>query len=217
MIIFDKDNLHHAHVCAGDKEQILESVLSFIKDDLSIEVVGNPDVRIGHFDNFGINDARSINMAQLKKSTNGGKMIFVMSLVSITSEAQNSLLKMFEEPTKDTYFFVITNTADIFLPTLLSRVEIKKHNGGVNVEIEDFVKNFIKSNKAERLVLLKKMIEEKDKSKTLDLLNTLETTLYEKHGASAVGSYEVIDLCRRYINNRGASVKMLLEYLALSL
>jgi DNA polymerase III subunit delta' len=214
---FKKDNLHHAYICVGDREQVLESVLSFVEEDLGIHILGNPDVRVEKFENFGIDDARRINSAQLKRAVTGGKMIFITSLVGATVEAQNSLLKMFEEPTENTYFFIISETAEIFLPTLLSRVQIEEIKSVNNLDTDRFVKKFLLSTKAKRIDMLKEIIEEKDKGEALRMLNALERELYSTRGAKESDSYEVINLCRRYISGRGASVKILMEYLALNM
>lgn len=211
------DNLHHAYICVGDKEQVKEYILSFIENDLDMNIKGNPDIRVEQYKNFGIDDAHRINSAQLKKSIDGGKMIFVLVLDGATMEAQNSLLKMFEEPTSDTHFFIITTTSDIFLPTLLSRVELIEYKSTTDKETVVLVDNFLNASKVKRIELLKEIIEEKDKAGALKLLNALEKSVYQKKGLSEVETYEVINLCRRYINDRGASVKILMEYLALSI
>ena len=61
---------------------------------------------------------------QQKKSLDGGKKIFVISTNSITREAQNSLLKIFEEPTEGTHFFLILSSSRILIPTLKSRLHV---------------------------------------------------------------------------------------------
>ena len=54
-----------------------------------------------------------------------GKKIFIIETGFFTREAQNSLLKVFEEePTEGTHFFVFTPSAETLLPTLRSRMVI---------------------------------------------------------------------------------------------
>lgn len=213
---FDKENLHHAYVCVGNKEQVLESVLSFVENELGLRIAGNPDIRVEQFESFGIDDARRLNSAQLKKPILGDRMIFVVTLDNATMEAQNSLLKMFEEPTDNTHFFIVSQTQSIFVPTLLSRVQLEEMKEAEGADAKEFANKFLSSTKSERIGFLKDVIDEKNKGQALNILNSLERVLYTKEGTKESDAYETINLCRRYINDRGASVKILMEYLALN-
>jgi DNA polymerase III gamma/tau subunit len=79
-------------------------------------------MRVESYETFGVDEGRELKEAQLSKSFGGGKKIFVISFETITVEAQNSLLKVFEEPTPDTHFFLISRTGSRLLPTLRSRI-----------------------------------------------------------------------------------------------
>ena len=115
MFKLDK-NLHHAYCFEGDVDYITDLLLNFLEKDFKIK--GNPDFWMGEYDRFGINDGRKINDFQLRKAD---KKIIVIKTNFITREAQNSLLKMFEEPTANTHFFIIVPSKEILLPTLQSK------------------------------------------------------------------------------------------------
>ncbi|MBU1558075.1 hypothetical protein KKC45_03875, partial [Patescibacteria group bacterium] len=152
-----------------------------------------------------------------------GKQIFIIKTNFITREAQNSLLKMFEEPTADTHFFIIMNSSEVLLPTLKSRLMMIKHESSNNSRV-DFVEEFLKVNIAKKLEMIKVFFGDTkkkipaDKSGAIVFLNELEKQLREKtdlkkaHKENVIVFDEIIR-CRSYLNDRSPSVKMLLEYI----
>ncbi|MBU3969146.1 hypothetical protein KJ991_02970 [Patescibacteria group bacterium] len=122
----EKNSLHHAYLIEGDSDVVVGQICKFIEIDLNFKIQGNPDFWNERYNTFGIDDARKIKEIQTKKSF-GDKKIFILSCSSITVEAQNSLLKLFEEPSSGTHFFIIADSSEIFLPTLKSRMLIIKN------------------------------------------------------------------------------------------
>lgn len=59
------------------------------------------------------------------------KIIIIMAK-NFRDEAQNFLLKLFEEPPKNVYFFIVAPSKNVFLPTILSRFIIEKHKNKKN-------------------------------------------------------------------------------------
>jgi len=212
--------LHHAYLIEGVAEEVLEELTGFFEKELSFSTKGNPDFWHGDFDTFGIDDGRSIKQMQSRKPL-GERQIFVVSTNFFTREAQNALLKMFEEPTANTHFFIVTPNVESLLPTLRSRLfhlytpRKALGEGGV------FVDNFLKMGKAKRLEMLKDIIETKDKQRAIQFLGDLESALYFQSGGSVskleeyVTVFEEIKKARSYLNDRAPSVKMLLEHIAL--
>ena len=90
---------------------------------MKFPVTGNPDFWQGDYNVFKIADSRKINEAHLNKPVKYDRKIFVISANFITKDAQNSLLKIFEEPNPGTHFFVIM-PQNILLSTLRSRMQI---------------------------------------------------------------------------------------------
>jgi len=157
-------------------------------------------------------------IARHKKAFSDRK-IFVISFQSITHEAQNALLKLFEEPTNNTHFFLVTATADIMLPTLASRLFIISCDKKLPKNTH-LVEQFLTSTKAERLKYLKGIIDSKDKKNAILFLNALEVALYIKKdlakNSEIVYALKEIAGSRAYLYGRSPSVKMLLEHVALS-
>ena len=215
--------LHHAYLLLGDRKILLPSLFRFIENDVGIATSGNPDFWQAHFDIFGIDEARTLKEMQNRKSFSGGKKIFVISLNSITREAQNSLLKVFEEPTEDTHFFVIASSAENFIPTLRSRFFVldKKKDEDVSDlnRLRSLADNFLKQKPPERFVLLKKIIDDKERMEAISFLNALEWLLQTKtksgYTPETVSIFDEIAQSRSYLYDRAPSIKIILEHLAL--
>ena len=173
-------------------------------------------VFFNEFENFGIGNGREIQNLASKKAVSGNTRIFVIAFSSITSEAQNSLLKLFEEPSEGVHFFIIISSFEIFLPTLKSRLHILKI-GSVSGDEKSLADKFIKASKGKRLELLKDIIENKDKQEALKLLDDLEAVLYKESDLEKNADIlNTIQKSRDYLRGRVPSVKMILENIALS-
>ncbi len=220
--------LHHAYVLEGQHDIIFKNLRDFLQKDFNFNTHGNPDFWHATYDSFGIEDGRQLKDMQEKMAFGtDGKKVFVISLNFITLEAQNSLLKVFEEPTAGTHFFIIVPSAEIFLPTIRSRVEIicREDRGdgaqgiGDNKANAELVKSFLKTTPAKRFELFKKIIEEKEKQKAIDFLNGLESELYVVWGKNLDKQkseiFTQIMKCRIFLGDRSPSVKMILENIAL--
>lgn len=215
---------HHAYVIAGDSKtrdklrHILESQHGFV-------LSGNPDVYERIFDVFSIDDARTlISVHELKPVSEKSKKLFIVQMNGISHEAQNALLKLVEEPSEHSYFFFILPSLHVLLPTIKSRVLMVRDD--TNRASPDDAREFLRMNKVNRLEHVKKLIDEiaKEKSTNQDavrFLNDLELCLYENSGGRGIAknesNYRLIDECRKYLNDRAPSVKMILEYAALNL
>jgi DNA polymerase III delta prime subunit len=224
-LINQKENLHHAYLIEGEREDVISKLLFFFEKELNFQIKNNPDFWQGEYDTFGIDEGRYINELQNKKSFSEGKQIFVIQTNFITREAQNSLLKMFEEPTPNTHFFIIINSSEVLLPTLKSRLQILKmwlSDSHQNNEVVDFLKMPV----AERLKFVSKFFGDTkkkipaDKSGAIIFLNNLEKTLREKINISKATEKEIFSFkeilkCRSYLNDRSPSVKSLLEHISL--
>ena len=215
--------LHHAYLLEGNQEFLINEVLLFTEKQLKIATRGNPDFFQTNYDVFGIDDSRALKEMQSRRSLSDTLKIFLISAHSMTREAQNSLLKVFEEPAPNTHFFLIVPTAEILIPTLRSRFFMIRGGRGQNGKadkIKRFVESFLESRPPKRLSLLKKMLENKEKSEALAFLNVLEEILYlkykKKYNTETTRVFENIIKCRSYLNDRSPGVKMILEHLALT-
>jgi len=223
MSIFEsitKENLHHANLVISNGD-ILDEILKLV-ERLGVKTSGNENFIFEQKNKFLIKDAKRIFDTQLRKTPEGELQIFILSFNFITREAQNSLLKMFEEPKERTHFFIIAPSENIFLETILSRVSVLEIQD-LRIKIQESAKEFLKMNIGERIKFIAGLVKEiKDEKRTkqdaINLLSSLEIEINEKVKSqkSKVHSLKSVVLARKYINLSGASVKILLENVALS-
>lgn len=210
--------LHHAYFIVGDPRETVPKLSVFFEKSLRIAISGNPDFLHRKFDVISVDEARQLSFSQEVKDLGGKRKIFILEANSITEQAQNALLKVFEEPTAGTHFFLVM-PQDNLLPTLRSRLHIILHTD------ENEEKNLLtisKMNMSERMGLVKEVVdgikdEEKTKQDAVDLVNKIERSLYMKGVASSEKSLKLCESARSSLFDNGAPVKMILENLLLSI
>lgn len=231
---FDKNNLHHAYLIEGSIDKILPEVFSFI-EELGVKTVGNPDFVYLAYDSFKMSDAQFLKSKVSEKNISSDKRIYIISANNFLHEAQNTLLKIFEEPGENTHYFVILPNIEILFSTVKSRFYIiRPEQDNTKKEIEE-IKKFLSATKKERLDIIKELIVEEDeedrekientsRAKAINFLNTLEVVLHNNFisqiapKALSGGDYfEQIFKVRMYLSQPGSSVKNLMESLALIL
>jgi hypothetical protein len=210
--VTQSSDLLHAYLAEGD-ETVLENLLAFL-EQIGITVRGNPDVQVRNISTLTIEESRALKAAASRRGILGRKY-FIMHFKQATREAQNALLKLFEDPTQTTHLFIVVPTMGILLPTLRSRVitiPCEKHEQVSSKRAEDF----LKASQKKRLDLVKDIIETKDKHAALLFLNELEAELY-KEFPKKHQPLKDIELMRSYLHDRAPSMKIIFEHLALSL
>ncbi len=215
--------LHHAYVFNRSTAETHIALLEFLERDLGMSISGNPDILSVSYETLGIDDAREIGERASRKAL-GDRKIFLIDTYFITVQAQNALLKVLEEPSPTTHFFILMPNADILLPTVTSRLmRIEINAGEAESVANEGTRSFLAQNAGERMaflkVFLKSVTEEKDKRPGILFVDGLEEYIYAKaiggrglpHIAEAL---EEIELCRKYMYDTSASMKILLEHLA---
>ena len=114
----NKKNLHHAYLIEGVREEMVPEILSLLPE-LGVEVMGNSDFAHVTLDTFKVEDARNLKSYALERANSGGKKVFIVATNNFLLEAQNTLLKMFEEPIENTHFFLIVPDASALLKTFI--------------------------------------------------------------------------------------------------
>jgi DNA polymerase-3 subunit delta' len=142
-------------------------------------------------------------------------------------EAQNALLKIFEEPPPNTFLFLILPSLGGLLPTLRSRVEVLKNqepNRKSQTEIPEIAKEFIKMSLDKRSNLIKKLATGRDeeerrenRDEALAIVNGVEAAAHEKGVEKNAALLADIGKLRSYLHDRSAPVRMILEHLSLVL
>lgn len=221
----NNSHLHHAYVVEGDTQTSYKNICDFCEGELDFKIKANPHFIYQEYDKFLVDDARRIRELQMHKNKSGEKKIFVISFNFITTEAQNSLLKVLEEPTAGTHFFIITPSSHIFLDTIRSRVSIL--SSGRSTEISKV--DFLSLDTKERMKFITKLVQniKDDKASKFDaikLIRNIEKDLHDKalksSGPERVVYFKKIKNINKvadYLHDNSASVKQLLEYTAITI
>ncbi|MEK9185346.1 MAG: hypothetical protein AAB863_01085 [Patescibacteria group bacterium] len=204
------DKMHHAYIVSGTRA---DEIWSGLDKNLSFKKTANPDAYSRDYETFGIDEARELSEWGMMRPLSGERKAAVISATSFTAETQNALLKLFEEPPAGTYFFVIVPNLGVVLPTLLSRVVAVslQEKEEANKKLDSFLENSI----AGRLSMVSSIIKSKDKEKARIFIVSLEKKISQLPN-NFVAAKKILQ-AERYVGARGASLKIILEYLAISL
>ncbi len=198
----DKKNLHHAYLIEGAREEIVPELLGFI-ESLGVATSGNPDFYQISFDSFKIDDARNLKSMGQEKSFSLGKKIFLISANNFLLEAQNTLLKMFEEPIEDTHFFLIVPDKNLLLKTLLSRFYVISTKQELIEEIKEAEK-FIKMSLKDRIDFIKLLLTEPEENAEVPLLQSEnETQTLNSSRSKALKFLNALEILlqNKFVNN----------------
>lgn len=220
---------HHAYYIVGG-DSVCADLVAILSKQHKIKIKGNPDFSLRKYDVFTIDDARALKAEAETRPASAdevtAKKIFIVRMNGITIEAQNALLKLLEEPAAYVHFFLVIPSPHLLLPTIKSRISLIEH-GKVDIsgdsDTNEEAAAFICMSVSKRLDYIKKLMddiakEKKTKQDALNLLNAIERVVYEKEGVKkAAVKLGVIVKARSYMNDRGPSFKMLLEYVALNI
>ncbi len=222
----NKGNLHHAYLIEGDREGVVAELLLFV-ESLGIATNGNPDFCHISIDSFKMDEALSLREMGAQKSFTTDKKFFLVSANSFTLDAQQALLKMFEEPIDNTHFFIVVPEVDALIKTLISRFYLIK-NEDKELGLEEAEK-FVKMPLVRRIDFIKELLavdEDEDtlvvdgaRSKALKFLNALEVVLRDKlldKSTKAKSAYfHQIFKTREFLRQPGSAPKTLMESVAL--
>lgn len=170
-----------------------------------------PSVDVRHMvvEQLGIGDARDLIEQSHRRAFGQAAYTFVIVAQNITPEAQNALLKLFEEPPNNTIFYLVIPRQSMLLPTLRSRFVDQVDRKDQTVSKETMT--FLDMNLNERLAFIADQAK-----KQPEALGQLVSSLGQVKDLSPTAKRSLL-LVDKYVYNRGASRKALLEELALSL
>jgi len=114
--------MHSFLITTKDKNKASEYISNFLKEkDIYPIDVSKPAYEKA----MGIEDVRNIQKKILLKPFKGKtKAVIIQAYENITTEAQNALLKILEEPPSNTIIIISTQKKELLLPTIISRCKI---------------------------------------------------------------------------------------------
>jgi hypothetical protein len=213
----------HAFVIEAGEEEGVTLAQEWAKRELGLHIENNPDVVVARYGLLSVEDARKVaDMA------NGAPFVGETKVVIICAsrayhEAQNALLKLFEEPPAGTFLFLIMPSLGGLLPTLRSRVQVLSSNEGPRRSlIPEEAEAFLKASKEKRTAIIKKLTSGKDdedkranREEAIAILNGIEVALLRQGFEGHVSALSDIATLRMHLYDRSAPVKMILEHVSL--
>lgn len=216
---------HQSFVIEAEAEEGIRVAEEWAEKEFKMQVKANPDFIVLRYGLFSVEDARRVLEAAASAAFIGEYKVIVISASRVFHEAQNALLKLFEEPPPNTYIFLVLPTLGGLLPTLRSRVQVLHSNYGHHKSvISEAAQEFIKANKERRSAIIKKLTNGKDeeekrklRDEAIAIVNGIEVIAYKKSsfGGETAKLLSDISILRSYLHDRSAPVKMILEHLSL--
>lgn len=196
--------MHHANLIIGRKEWTLAQVPLSDRTECA-------DVSLLISDKFSIDDVRSLIYDAQLRPVERPYRSFVIQADQILVEAQNALLKLFEEPNAHTVFYLTIPREDMLLPTLRSRLIVYAREE--ENESGEAFHEFKRASYVQRLELIAEKLKEEDMEWVRSLVKGLSAYA---HIAKDPTLQKDVLMLEQHIYTNGASKKMLLEHIALS-
>lgn len=210
---WDNETLAHAHILIGSIETSKKELNSFWESVVDASL-SSPEKVEFHFDSLGVAESRLLKTSQAGRSLVGGHRFFIISFDEITIAAQNALLKVLEEPASQAIFFILTNTLEKLLPTVISRCQvIKQLPSETDVSLTKLVDEFIRSSSGQRLDLIEKYFNNKGDDSRINWRNFLDILEIRVNPLTA----EKVWQNRRWLDLSGFPLSFITTHLAISL
>ncbi len=212
-----RDSLHHAYVVPNTI--VLGDVVAHLENLIGAPLAGNPDVWIYETEQFTIDDARLLKEKSIRKPVSIDRTVLIVATAVITTDAQQALLKVLEEPSPHTHIFLLIPPTTQLLPTVISRVYVVPHGSDQSSEtseknIRAQVTTFIANQPAERLLRVQKLVDGKDVAAQRHFVALLVAELRRHKRFDAITS---VYTATQFLGDRGSSPKLIFEHLATTL
>lgn len=221
---------HHAYLVTGDIEDGVTRALSYAERAYNISTEGNTDVTVLRHGLFSVEDARTLlNLAQ-RRPLAGEVNVIVIATTRFFHEAQNALLKLFEEPPTTTRLFLIVPSEGNIIPTLRSRL-VPLPGIALTPTASAIAEEFIDGTAAAREKIVAKLLDraksDKDAEKAaaradaVALVEGLIRTAYakqtEKSSPALTGFLSDLDRFLPILHERSAPLKLIFEHILLTI
>jgi hypothetical protein len=210
----------NVHIARGNEED-LPALLILLAKEEGIPQGSNADLYVRSYSTFGIDEARDLSERAATSAVVMERRVFVIVAHAITHEAQNALLKTLEEAPGNALFLFLHPAPETLLPTVRSRAQRLDLPPAAHTDVLIDAEMFLKAAPAKRLDMLKPLLEKDDDDKRdlgaiLSFLGSLERALAARMAeSSARQGLQAVLRAERFLADRGALVKPLLEQVAL--
>lgn len=196
---------HHAYLSIGTSDE------EIIRGRVYAQFGKNPDIMIIH-ESLGVDESRAFR--EQWGTIARDNLLVVLSFAQATGDAQNTLLKLLEEPPVGITFFVHVPYHDAIIPTLRSRMVVLDDVSGEEVSGTKDVNAFLSGTLAERFKLAERIGKAKDRARAHELLLGIEHALHADMGKYGP-IFSELETLRSFARDGSSSPKMLLEHAAL--
>ncbi|MEK7638775.1 MAG: hypothetical protein AAB388_01300 [Patescibacteria group bacterium] len=187
-----------------------------VEDFVDISVPPTTEYVRFDIEKFGIDDARRLVQEAYRRPTEGHTERLLCTVSSaVTVEAQHALLKLLEEPPVTTKFVFVLPAGASLLPTLLSRF----HEQAPTLAAADTpeFEEFLHASYRERLAVIETKLKAKDDNWQAAIDRGLHAYVEGARGTLPLAVLQELQLFLSFYRKRGASNKMLLEHLSITL
>lgn len=163
---------------------------------------------------LGIDEVRQMTAEAHRRPTVGDDKVLLVRTATITLEAQQALLKTLEEPPTSTSICLVVPIGASLLPTILSRVQtlVDTTHGDTTI-----FATWLALPYRERLEQVERAAKDKNQTFFVAIQQGLRVYLSENHTILTPTILSTAHYTLTHLRTRGASNKMLLESLALTL
>lgn len=198
---------HHAVLLVGPHDLCLASIPEEHRTGVDAEHIV--------VDVLSIEMARSLRERAASRPIESEARRFFISCRQILPPAQNALLKVFEDPPATARFYLIVPRASVLMGTVRSRMALSFVAPADAYAPSPTTTEFLKASYAERFNTIAALHKAKDTAALRTLIAEIERAYAGGERDAAV--LRDILMASSYGDAAGASPKMLLEHLALSL
>ena len=220
-------NLYQSYIIESEPAETANELLALSKVRGDIEK-NDSDTLFQIYESFTMDNSAEIKDWHSKSGVTDGKRICIIATKFINREAEQTLLKILEEPKERTHFFVVVSDSSLLLPTIISRTHTIKLEQKDNKEIKKEALTFVAlqpKDRVDKVALIIKNNKDEENSGQLryyatSFVNELEIIFYQKfkkdrNDKNTQFILDELQKARGYLSTPGASVKMILEHLGL--
>jgi DNA polymerase III delta prime subunit len=217
----------HAYHVTGGSEEGIAKALTFVEREFGLSGSRNPDLIVLRHALFTVEDARKL-MDIAVAAPVGEHKVIIISATRFFHEAQNALLKLFEEPPQNVTLVLVLPSEGVLLPTLRSRLAPLQEHADATSEMSLLAQEFLAADTDEREKLINKLVDrsKSDKDEEKQQARSDAVRLAEDLMRAASGKRGIEDKERRLfiddlmhflplLHTRSAPLKLTFEHLLL--
>jgi DNA polymerase-3 subunit delta' len=142
----------------------------------------------------------------IKPYSGDNKIAIIYNSHLLTIEAQNSILKLLEEPREDTTIILVCNNYQTLLPTIISRCQLLIDNEHENIE-QDTINEFMMLDSIGKFEFIEKFEKDENKKFAIEhflkmLLNYFRNQLLEKREKGVIEKLKIISESKKMIDSK---------------